>query len=151
MFWMWCIIYTNLHSWCFYCLFILARTHHCVQINTNGLMCTPHIRTRTAHNHEDMLCASVCQQKYRWYWTFKHYRWPVTPEALIKLLIIALVWLLPVLLWKSHFTTAGFDLNYQWWIQEVALVSAETPTERARAPNQWRLISWRAKITLKHG
>ena len=31
------------------------------------------------------------------------------------------------------------------------MVSAETPSERARAPNQRRLVSRRAKITLKYG
>ena len=39
----------------------------------------------------------------------------------------------------------------QWQIQGVAMVSAETPSERARAPNQRRLVSRRAKITLKYG
>ena len=33
----------------------------------------------------------------------------------------------------------------------VAMVSAETPSEKARAPNQRRLVSRRAKITLKYG
>ena len=31
------------------------------------------------------------------------------------------------------------------------MVSSETPSERARAPNQRRLVSRRAKITLKYG
>ena len=31
------------------------------------------------------------------------------------------------------------------------MVSAETPSERARAPNQRRSVSRRAKITLKYG
>ena len=31
------------------------------------------------------------------------------------------------------------------------MVSAETPSERARAPNQRRLVLRRAKITLKYG
>jgi len=35
----------------------------------------------------------------------------------------------------------------QWRIQGVPMASAETPSERARAPNQRR----RAKITLKYG
>jgi len=33
----------------------------------------------------------------------------------------------------------------------VAMVSAETPSERARAPNQRQLVSQRVKITLKYG
>ena len=33
----------------------------------------------------------------------------------------------------------------------IAIVSAETSSERARAPNQRRLVSRRAKITLKYG
>ena len=33
----------------------------------------------------------------------------------------------------------------------VAIVSAETPSEGARASNQRRLVSQRAKITLKYG
>ena len=31
------------------------------------------------------------------------------------------------------------------------MVSAETPSERAHAPNQRRLVARRAKITLKYG
>ena len=41
--------------------------------------------------------------------------------------------------------------DYSGGYRGVAMVSAETPSERARAPNQRRLVSRRAKITLKYG
>ena len=52
---------------------------------------------------------------------------------------------MPVLILDSGDTNAVADTG------GVAMVSAETPSERARAHNQRRSVSRRAKITLKYG
>ena len=132
---------TNMHTY----MHTFQKTYVCIFIATS----TTHKIKYKAHGQDGNIewgeaeCYITIEAK-RWVlyffiaWAMLCFKWFMEPSSLS----------FAAILWNSWLTNIIQITSSRY--RGVALVSAKTPSERARAHNQRQLVSRRTKITLKY-